>query len=235
MASQRAILPRDAEDPVIDSNSGSFPLMFLAFYSETMSPVQITDFLLRGVIPKLQAVPGVAKAEIRGDQTFAMRIWLDPERMAALGVTASDVRDALQNNNYLSGVGQTKGDHVSINLSASTDISREEDFEKLIIRSEGDTLVLTWGSTYGAATTAVQAARAEGRSVAHAHLRYLNPLPRNLGDVVRRYRRVLMPENNLGQLRMLIRAQFLVDAQGVNKVSGQPFSSVEILDAILAE
>lgn len=141
VASQRAILPRDAEDPVIDSSSGSFPLMFLAFFSETMSPVQITDFLLRSVRPKLQAVPGVAKAEIRGDQTFAMRIWLDPTRMAALGVTAAEVGDALRNNNFLAGVGQTKGDHVSINLSASTDISREEDFEKLIIRSEGETLV----------------------------------------------------------------------------------------------
>ena len=89
----------------------------------------------------------------------------------------------------------------------------------------GDLLVLTWGSTFGAAFTAVNDVRAAGREVAHAHLQYLNPFPRNLGDVLANYRRVLIPESNTGQLKLLIRAKFLVDAQGHNEVSGQPLSA----------
>jgi len=142
VASQRNILPENAKDPVIDSrNDQGFALMYLAFHSESMIPAQITDYLMRSVVPRLQAVPGVAKAQINGDQSFAMRIWLDPSRMAALGVTATDVRDALVRNNFQAGVGQTKGDYVFINLTASTDISTEAAFDDLIIRSDGDTLV----------------------------------------------------------------------------------------------
>ena len=98
----------------------------------------------------------------------------------------------------------------------------------------GDVLVLSWGSTYGPAVTAVEDARAQGADVALAHLRYLNPFPRNLGAVLGRYRTVLIPETNAGQLRMLVRAKFLVDAQGLNKVSGQPFSAGEITERIMA-
>ena len=98
---------------------------------------------------------------------------------------------------------------------------------------EGDLLVLSWGSTYGAILTAAEEVRAQGRQVSMAHLRYLNPFPRNLGDVVGRFRRVLIPEINRGQLRLLVRAKYLVDAVGLNKVSGQPFSSQEITQAIL--
>ncbi len=98
----------------------------------------------------------------------------------------------------------------------------------------GDVLVLTWGSTYGPAVTAVEEARAQGADVALAHLRYLNPFPANLGDVLRRFRTVLIPENNAGQLRLLVRAKYLVDARGLNKVSGQPFSAGEIADQIMA-
>lgn len=142
VASQRNILPDEVEDPVIDKRSArGFSLMYFAFFSEEMNPAEITDYLLRGVIPKIQAVPGVAKAEITGNQSFAMRIWLDPRRMAALGVTAPDVRDALRNNNFLAGIGKTKGDYVAVNLSATTDIADEQDFENLIIRSDGPTLV----------------------------------------------------------------------------------------------
>jgi len=89
----------------------------------------------------------------------------------------------------------------------------------------GDLLVLSWGSTYGAVFTAVNDARDAGHEVAHAHLQYMNPFPRNLGDVVTRYKKVLIPEANTGQLRMLIRANFLVDAQGYNEVTGQPLSA----------
>ncbi len=97
----------------------------------------------------------------------------------------------------------------------------------------GDLLVLSWGSTYGAVFTAVNDARAAGREIAHAHLQYLNPFPRNLGDVVSRYRKVLIPEANSGQLRMLIRAKYLVDAQGYNEVTGQPLSARKLTEAII--
>jgi 2-oxoglutarate ferredoxin oxidoreductase subunit alpha len=95
----------------------------------------------------------------------------------------------------------------------------------------GELLVLGWGSTYGSIRSAVERLQADGRSVAHAHLRHLNPFPRNLGDVIRRYDRVLIPEINLGQLSMLVRARFLVDAIGYNRVRGKPFRIAEIVTA----
>jgi 2-oxoglutarate ferredoxin oxidoreductase subunit alpha len=93
---------------------------------------------------------------------------------------------------------------------------------------EGDLLVLAWGSTYGSVTAAVKAQRARGRRIGHVHLRHLNPFPRNLGDVLRRYRRIVVPEMNMGQLLMVLRARFLVDAAGLNKVQGKPFQQSEI-------
>lgn len=92
----------------------------------------------------------------------------------------------------------------------------------------GKLLVLSWGSTYGAVSQAVKQTRAEGKSVSHAHLRYLNPFPKNLGDVLARFERVLIPENNMGQLKLLVRGRFLVDAVGLNKVTGQPFKIREV-------
>jgi len=97
-----------------------------------------------------------------------------------------------------------------------------------------DTLVLGWGSTHGAIGAAARRVRATGRKVATAHLRHLNPFPRNTGEVVRSYERILVPEMNLGQLRMLIRAEYLVDAAGYNKVRGRPFRAAELADAITA-
>jgi 2-oxoglutarate ferredoxin oxidoreductase subunit alpha len=98
--------------------------------------------------------------------------------------------------------------------------------------SEGELLVLSWGGTYGACHTAVQSAQQAGRSVAHCHLRHLNPFPANLGQLLGNYESVLIPELNLGQLRMLIRAKFLVDAIGYNRVQGKPFSVTELVDKI---
>jgi 2-oxoglutarate ferredoxin oxidoreductase subunit alpha len=98
--------------------------------------------------------------------------------------------------------------------------------------SSGDLLVLSWGGTYGACTTAVTRCRKEGLSVAHAHLRYLNPFPANLGDILKSYKKVLVPELNMGQLRLLVRAKYLVDAIGLNKVKGKPFAVVEIVQKI---
>ena len=100
----------------------------------------------------------------------------------------------------------------------------------------GDLLIVAWGSTHGPITAALKTARAKGQSVGHVHLRHLNPLPKNLGDVLKRYKHILVPEMNMGQLVMILRAKFLVDAQGYNKIQGKPFKQSEIeqkIDEIL--
>jgi 2-oxoglutarate ferredoxin oxidoreductase subunit alpha len=96
----------------------------------------------------------------------------------------------------------------------------------------GDLLLVSWGGTYGACTTAVRRLQQRGRSVSHIHLRYLNPLPRNLGELLRGFKQVLVPELNMGQLLMVLRAKFLIDAKGLNKVQGKPFTVGEIEDEI---
>jgi 2-oxoglutarate ferredoxin oxidoreductase subunit alpha len=96
----------------------------------------------------------------------------------------------------------------------------------------GDLLLLSWGSTYGAVSQAVKQARSEGRDVSHIHIRHLNPFPRNLPEALRAFRRVLVVENNMGQLRFLVRGRTLVDAAGMNKVAGQPFKIAEVLGRI---
>jgi multidrug efflux pump len=142
VASQRSVLPTEAEDPVIDSTTGDpTALMYLAFYSQAMSLSQITDYLIRVVQPQLQAVPGVAKAELIGNKTFAMRVWLDPDRMAALNVSPTDVEDILRRNNFLAGVGKSKGHFVAVDLSATTDVSNVEDFRNLVVTTRNGALV----------------------------------------------------------------------------------------------
>ncbi|MCD2448965.1 efflux RND transporter permease subunit [Methylicorpusculum oleiharenae] len=142
VASQRNVLPSESEDPVITSQTGdTTALMYIALYSDTMSASQISDYMLRVVQPKIQAVPGVGKAKLLGNKTFAMRIWLKPERMAALGITAEDVSDVLEDNNYLSGAGQTKGNFVKIDLSATTDVIDEAGFNNLVVGNRNGTLV----------------------------------------------------------------------------------------------
>jgi 2-oxoglutarate ferredoxin oxidoreductase subunit alpha len=93
-------------------------------------------------------------------------------------------------------------------------------------------LVISWGGTYGACATAVNNVRNRGGSVAHVHLRYLNPFPANLGEIIRRFEKVLVPELNRGQLRMVIRAEYLVDAIGLNKIQGKPFAIREVVEKI---
>jgi 2-oxoglutarate ferredoxin oxidoreductase subunit alpha len=103
---------------------------------------------------------------------------------------------------------------------------------------QGDLLILGWGSTYGAIRSAVERLNGEGRSVAHAHLRHLNPFPANTESVLRSYRRVLIPEVNMGQLLMLVRARYLIDAVGYDRVRGKPFRIAEIVEEaerVLAE
>ena len=94
--------------------------------------------------------------------------------------------------------------------------------------TEGDLLIVAWGSTHGAITAAMNAQRAQGRKIGHVHLRYLNPLPANLGDVLQRYKKVLVPELNMGQLLWVLRAKYLVDAIGLNKIQGRPFKQAEL-------
>jgi 2-oxoglutarate ferredoxin oxidoreductase subunit alpha len=93
---------------------------------------------------------------------------------------------------------------------------------------EGDLLIVSWGSTYGAITQSVQSQRAKRRKIGHLHLRHLNPLPANVGDILKRYKKVLVAELNMGQLRWMLRAKYLVDAAGLNKIQGRPFKQAEL-------
>src|SRR6202521_4751677 len=120
VAQVRNDLPPDSQAPVIDLETADnqFASMYLGFSSNDLDQNQITDYLMRSVQPKLSAISGVQRADILGDRTFAMRVWLKPEKMAALGIAPSHVHDALSNNNYLAALGRTKGSMVSINLIA---------------------------------------------------------------------------------------------------------------------
>src|SRR6266481_5452481 len=136
-------LPPEAEVPVIniESADSQFASAYLSFTSDILEPNQITDYLVRIVQPRLTALEGVQRADILGGRTFAMRIWLKPDRMAALNMNPSQVRDALAANNFLSAVGHTKGSLVQVNLSANTDLRSIEEFRNLVVRQEGDKLV----------------------------------------------------------------------------------------------
>jgi len=143
VASVRNQLPPSAESPVIQTQERrGAALMYIGFYSDgKMNDQQITDYLVRVVQPRLQTVEGVASADILGSRTFAMRIWLDPVKMASKGVTAADVARALQQNNFLAAVGETKGQTVAINIQAATDLHDPEGFRNIVIRRDGDSLV----------------------------------------------------------------------------------------------
>ena len=138
----RGQLPPESEDPVIDLQQGQqIAAMYVSFASQTLDNNQITDYLTRVVQPKLVTVPGVQRADILGAGTFAMRVWLKPDRMAALGVTASDVHAALQANNVLSALGSTKGQMVAVDLTARTDLRNAEEFRQLIVREQDGAIV----------------------------------------------------------------------------------------------
>lgn len=139
----RGDLPPEAEVPIItveaaDSERAS---AYLSFSSNILEANDITDYLVRVIQPRLTAIKGVQEAEILGGRTFAMRIWLDPARMASLGIYPAQVRDALASNNYLSAIGQTKGNLVTVNLTADTDLNTVEEFEQLAIRNQGNTII----------------------------------------------------------------------------------------------
>src|SRR5207248_440062 len=136
VAQVRNDLPPEAEAPIIDLQTADdrFAAVYLSFSSPDLDQNQITDYLTRVVQPKLSAVSGVQRADILGDRTFAMRIWLKPDQMAARGVSPSDVRDALSKNNYLSALGSTKGSAVSVNLVANTDLRSADEFKQMVIK-----------------------------------------------------------------------------------------------------
>jgi multidrug efflux pump len=135
-------LPPQAQDPVVSVQVGETTAsMYLGFYSETLPTNNITDYMIRVVKPQLDALEGVQEAEILGGRQFALRAWLDPVRMAAHGVTAADVSNALAANNYLAAIGATKGDAVTVSLTAATDLHTVGEFRKLAVKSEGSAIV----------------------------------------------------------------------------------------------
>ena len=138
----RGLLPREANDPIIVKQTGQgFALMYLSFSSNSMSASQITDYLARVVQARLQTVDGVANAQILGGQTFAMRVWLDPTRMASLGVTPNDVRAALAANNFTTAAGEVKSDYTQISVNALTSLDSAAAFGRLVVAAHGDALV----------------------------------------------------------------------------------------------
>ena len=143
VAQVRNDLPPEAEAPIIELtlSDTQFAQMYISFASDELSPNQVTDYLSRVVQPKLTAVSGVQKADILGARTFAMRIWLKPERMAALNISPTEVRQALASNNYLSAIGMTKGSMTTINLVANTDLRTSDEFRELVLREQNGAIV----------------------------------------------------------------------------------------------
>ena len=138
----KTVLPRDSQDPVVVKQTGeTTALMYMSFNSKDLSGSQITDYLTRVVQPRLQTINGVANAQILGGQVFAMRIWLNPDKMAALGVTPIDIRNALSNNNFTTAAGQVKGDFVQSSINAETSLDNAAAFGKLVVTTRGDALV----------------------------------------------------------------------------------------------
>ena len=139
----RGDLPPEAEVPIIniETADSQFASAYLSFTSDILEANQITDYLVRVVQPRLAALTGVQRADILGGRTFAMRIWLKPDRLAALGINPSQLRDVLAANNFLSAVGSTKGSMIQVNLTANTDLRSVDDFKNLVVRQSGDTLV----------------------------------------------------------------------------------------------
>ncbi|HJT17399.1 MAG TPA: efflux RND transporter permease subunit, partial [Thermoanaerobaculia bacterium] len=143
VAQVRNQLPPEAEAPIIDlqTTDSQFASGYLSFSSKDLDQNQITDYLVRVVQPKLSALTGVQRADIFGNRTFAMRIWLKPDRMAALNISPSQVWDALASNNYLSALGATKGTMTSVNLVANTNLQTADEFKQLVVKEDNGTVV----------------------------------------------------------------------------------------------
>src|SRR5579862_214851 len=142
VTSVRNQLPPQAQQPVLTVAVGqTIDAMYMGFRSSVLPSNSITDYLARVVKPKLDALQGVQTAEILGGRQFALRAWLNPAQLAAHGVTAADVFQALSSNNYLTAVGTTKGQMVSVDLTAATDLHSLDEFKRLVIRQQNDAIV----------------------------------------------------------------------------------------------
>ena len=136
-------LPQNAEDPVLNKQAAdSTALMYISFYSDQLSNPQITDYLSRVIQPKLATLPGMAEAEILGNQVFAMRLWLDPVKLAAYGLAASDINDAIRKYNFLAAAGEVKGQYTVTSINADTELKTPEAFARIPVKTEGDSRVL---------------------------------------------------------------------------------------------
>src|SRR6266853_3047644 len=136
-------LPPESQIPVIaiQAADSQFASAYLSFTSNILEPNEVTDYLVRLVQPRLTAIAGVQKADILGGRTFAMRIWMKPDRMAALNISPSQVRDILAKNNFLAAVGNTKGSLLQVSLTANTDLHTAEQFKQLVVRQDKNTLI----------------------------------------------------------------------------------------------
>ncbi|MDR3631989.1 MAG: efflux RND transporter permease subunit [Desulfocapsaceae bacterium] len=135
-------LPPESQQSVLNVAIGqTIDAMYIGFNSKVLSANKITDYLIRVVQPKLQAIEGVQTAEILGQKLFSMRIWMDPQKLAAYNLTASDISSALAKNNYIATVGNTKGQMVQVNLTASTSLHSAEEFRNLIVRQQEGAVV----------------------------------------------------------------------------------------------
>ncbi len=204
------------------------PVIFLSdgYLGNGSEPWLVPDFdSLPKMEPNFASDPATFQPYARDPQTLA-RPWAIPgtpgleHRIGGL-----EKADITGNVNY-----EAANHNKMVHLRAEKIERMVQDVPDIEVTGEesGGLLVMGWGSTYGVITTAVQRARAQGKRVSAAHIRYINPFPANLGDVLRRYDRVLMPEMNLGQMRLLLRGKYLVDVIGLNKVSGRPFTIAEI-------
>ena len=135
-------LPAGSQQPVLTIKVGqTIDAMYIGFYSTVLAPNNVTDYMVRVVQPKLQAVTGVQTAEVIGGQNFALRAWLDPDKLAAYSLTGADISAALTANDYISGIGNTKGQMVQVNLNASTNLHSVDDFKDLIVKQSNGAVV----------------------------------------------------------------------------------------------
>jgi multidrug efflux pump len=142
VASVRNQLPPQAQQPVLTVQVGqTVDAMYIGYFSDTLPVNGLSDYLVRVIKPKLDAVEGVQTAEVIGTRLYALRAWLDPDRMAAHGIAASDVYNALAANNYLTAVGTTKGQAITVDLTASTDLHSLEEFRKLVVRQQDGAII----------------------------------------------------------------------------------------------
>lgn len=139
----RGELPSESEDPLVEKMEGvgSDTLQYIAFSSDTMTEEQITDYLIKVIMPQVSSVEGMGGVDLRGKRSFAMRVWLNADNMSAFNVSATDIQDALRNNNFQSAAGQTKGDNVVFNVTANTGLSSPEQFSNIIVKTDQSALV----------------------------------------------------------------------------------------------